>query len=108
MSEELKSCPFCGSTNSLKVFGANTDDTLVLSSYVSCEGCHSEGPIKKTIPAAITAWNTRAGEKTIAWAMIVVALIVSAAALTIYGHSNAVWTCFVIGFLLFNIWGGAA
>ena len=63
MSEELKSCPFCGDTRGLKVFGANTDDTLVLSSYVSCENCYSEGPIKRTRSEAITAWNTRAGEK---------------------------------------------
>ncbi|WP_415421474.1 Lar family restriction alleviation protein [Acetobacter fabarum] len=57
MSEELKSCPFCGS-----------DDVRITNSlhpYVTCHNpsCEADGPVCNTTEQAITAWNTRAGEK---------------------------------------------
>lgn len=57
MSEELKSCPFCGS-----------DDLYIphpehVFAWILCNACDTEGPVKNTKEEAITAWNTRAGEK---------------------------------------------
>jgi Lar family restriction alleviation protein len=51
MSQELKPCPFCGSTN-LNV----THE----SSYVMCYGCDADGPVTRPSAAAIAAWNNRA------------------------------------------------
>lgn len=55
--QKLKPCPFCGS-----------DDVDVVSNlytYVTCHNpsCEAYGPICNTTEQAITAWNTRAGEK---------------------------------------------
>mgnify|MGYP003362451693 CR=1 FL=1 len=55
MSEKLKSCPFCGDDEPLM----RGDDW----SYVECDECDASGPECKTEAEAITAWNTRAGEK---------------------------------------------
>lgn len=57
MSEELKACPFCGS-----------DDLRMrhsLHPYITCNNpsCETDGPVCDTEEQAITAWNTRAGEK---------------------------------------------
>lgn len=63
MSNELKSCPFCGDAHRL----AATDNDpceLLLNNWVTCENCKSDGPVKETQLQAITAWNTRAGEKS--------------------------------------------
>lgn len=62
MSEELKSCPFCGDAHKL-IATVNDPRELLLNNWVSCENCNSEGPVKATRSEAITAWNTRAGEK---------------------------------------------
>lgn len=43
---------------------------------------------------------------SIAWAMIIVALIICATVLTIYGYGDSVATCFVMGFFLFIMLGG--
>lgn len=57
MSEKLKPCPFCG-----------YDDTQVSDEqngfeFGWCPECGSVGPTHPTQAEAITAWNTRAGEK---------------------------------------------
>ncbi|WP_406238144.1 Lar family restriction alleviation protein [Acetobacter orientalis] len=58
MSEELKSCPFCGSSN------LHTPHPKHTSAWVTCNVCNAEGPIKHTRAEAIAAWNTRAGENS--------------------------------------------
>ena len=57
MSEELKSCPFCGGLSG-HVVGRDH-----LKAWVFCPDCDTEGPAAATHSEAITAWNTRAGEK---------------------------------------------
>ncbi|QEE86022.1 Lar family restriction alleviation protein [Acetobacter oryzoeni] len=57
MSEELKSCPFCGSRE------ISTPHPSDFNTWVHCLICMAEGPVKDTAHAAIAAWNTRAGEK---------------------------------------------
>jgi len=54
MSEELKPCPFCGSTNLgfLSLFAWE----------VQCNLCLAEGPKADTREEAIAAWNRRANE----------------------------------------------
>ena len=55
MSEELKSCPFCGDKDPMM----RGDEWK----YIECYECDGSGPARETEQAAITAWNTRAGEK---------------------------------------------
>ncbi len=55
MSEELKSCPFCG--------GSDLENLKPFYALVRCLICGSEGSLQDTKAEAITAWNTRAGEK---------------------------------------------
>ncbi|WP_366125156.1 Lar family restriction alleviation protein [Acetobacter lambici] len=59
MSEELKSCPFCGEAKRLFIGqpweGGNY--------RVSCQVCWCAAGGHPTQAEAITAWNTRAGEK---------------------------------------------
>jgi len=50
MSQELKPCPFCGSTNL---------NVTAESSYVMCYGCDADGPVTRPSTAAIAAWNNR-------------------------------------------------
>ncbi|MBS1014455.1 Lar family restriction alleviation protein [Acetobacter persici] len=59
MSEELKSCPFCGSNH---VTSATTAKRSSIH-RVGCMECFAFGPERKSTSEAITAWNTRAGEK---------------------------------------------
>ncbi|WP_415421251.1 Lar family restriction alleviation protein [Acetobacter fabarum] len=51
----MKSCPFCNSRNVRLI--------ELVNSYVHCRKCDACGPERATREAAITAWNTRAGEK---------------------------------------------
>ena len=54
MSEELKPCPFCGTT----FLGVQPSGW-----WVWCENCGAEGPANKHArDEAITAWNRRANE----------------------------------------------
>gem|GEM_PF-3166909 len=50
MSQELKPCPFCGSTNL---------NVTAESSYVMCYGCDADGSVTRPSAAAIAAWNNR-------------------------------------------------
>lgn len=56
MSEELKSCPFCGRPSTRIIEGPAYD-------FVQCLVCGAKGPIRYRKEHAITAWNTRVGEK---------------------------------------------
>ena len=51
---EARECPFCGG---LPVWGSGFATILI------CADCDATGPNVSTEPEAITAWNTRAGEK---------------------------------------------
>lgn len=63
MIAELKSCPFCGSEN-IKVTDNNDDGSpLTLNNWTECDSCFATGPVKALRSEAITAWNTRSGEK---------------------------------------------
>jgi Lar family restriction alleviation protein len=55
MSDDLKSCPFCGGTDTIILSGPVEDDWCA----VSCDGCYSRGPINYTDPACVKGWNTR-------------------------------------------------
>lgn len=57
MSVELKSCPFCGSEYISVPHNAD------INTWASCLACMADGPLGDTTQEAITAWNTRAGEK---------------------------------------------
>lgn len=52
MSDELKPCPFCGSTGHLR-----QNQHLAM---VTCTACTAEGPATELGADAITEWNTRA------------------------------------------------
>lgn len=54
MSAKAKRCPFCKSAD------VGLNDT---KEWVSCNKCWAEGPYRDTEEEAVTAWNTRAGEK---------------------------------------------
>ena len=58
MSKELKSCPFCGSGD-LHIPHSEHEVAWIL-----CNACDTERPVKNTKDEAITAWNTRAGDKS--------------------------------------------
>ena len=52
MSEELKSCPFCG--------GENVElSTSIRSQYVQCNECNAFGPDGRDSRQAVCGWNTR-------------------------------------------------
>ena len=53
MSEELKPCPFCGSSD-LAVM-----ELLSRGFRIECQGCGAYSPIKKDGPSLLHAWNTR-------------------------------------------------
>ncbi|NSL93879.1 Lar family restriction alleviation protein [Acetobacter syzygii] len=57
MSEELKSCPFCGCSSHIVWEGRK------IGHAVQCRQCLALGPQCHSKSEAITAWNTRAGEK---------------------------------------------
>ena len=63
--DELKSCPFCGDTNSLRVGIASTEEWHCAS--VCCDKCEGEGPYvedqssaEESADKAIELWNRRA------------------------------------------------
>ena len=51
---ELKPCPFCGSTDHHHIASV-----LNGRSQVHCEYCGSEGPVCESEASAIAAWNRR-------------------------------------------------
>ena len=54
--EELKPCPFCGSSNV-------TMHELNPNSYARCRGCGAEGGLRDSHDKAADAWNRRADAK---------------------------------------------
>ena len=59
MSEQLKECPFCGSTESQIHSHIVTKRCriTVLDWFVRCSNCEAEGPGKTSKGFAIEAWN---------------------------------------------------
>lgn len=56
---EIKSCPFCGGTET-RVAGNEIDFTWVVCTWVVCTSCRAEGPVKPSANESIAAWNQRA------------------------------------------------
>jgi Lar family restriction alleviation protein len=59
MSEELKSCPFCGGKSEIEF----DDEPCYHGStgwyYAKCKVCRAKGSFKNTEKEAANAWNTR-------------------------------------------------
>ncbi|WP_176078870.1 hypothetical protein [Paraburkholderia tuberum] len=51
MSDELKSCPFCG--------GAADTNLSMREPFILCKGCHTSSPLCPTLNDAKAAWNRR-------------------------------------------------
>ncbi|MCP1202744.1 Lar family restriction alleviation protein [Acetobacter oryzoeni] len=58
MNEKLKPCPFCHYDDAQVTDG---DETGL--EFAWCPKCNAQGSSCETQDEAITAWNTRAGEK---------------------------------------------
>lgn len=58
MSEEMKPCPFCGSTR-VHIAGAGATGVPGVS-WTFCDGCFSQGGICDTVEEAVELWNRRA------------------------------------------------
>lgn len=54
MSQELKACPFCGSSAQQNIISNG------FGVFVKCESCESSGPVCETELKAIEHWNRRA------------------------------------------------
>lgn len=64
MSEELKSCPFCGGESEvIKGHERATSREMRLFYRVFCRACQVRQLFHRSRKSAITAWNTRAGEE---------------------------------------------
>lgn len=59
MTEQIATCPFCGSDNVSPSYCTNVD-AVVSGRFVECEDCAACGPVHPPEADAITAWNTRA------------------------------------------------
>jgi len=59
MSEQIKECPFCGSTESQihNHIVTNHFRITVLDWFVRCSSCEAEGPGETSKGFAIEAWN---------------------------------------------------
>lgn len=64
MSEELKACR-CGGKLPVDIFPipAGIFQPKLGRYWAQCLNCGEQGPANPTVAEAITAWNTRAGEK---------------------------------------------
>lgn len=66
MSEELKHCPYCGSSDYLKVKRVDGETVLPDNFQVVCSwlagGCGASGGVRRTQAEAIAAWNQRADD----------------------------------------------
>lgn len=59
MSENLKSCPFCGSGD-VDVFDAGGEPYGCSQPYVHCNNCNADSKMCDSLDEAIAAWNRRA------------------------------------------------
>lgn len=66
MNEELKPCPFCGSSSAPKIYSANDaddEDNYPDQYQVVCDfnngGCGSASGYRGTEEEAVVLWNTR-------------------------------------------------
>ena len=59
MSTKATECPTCNST----LIATKRSFARGIAFYAECADCEERGPREHTIEAAITAWNTRAGER---------------------------------------------
>ena len=64
MTEELKSCPYCGGEANVNRYHADIDDVLFPGEdndcwYVSCSMCRASSWYDHDKKQAIAAWNTR-------------------------------------------------
>ena len=52
--QELKPCPFCGSSKDVNV------KYLLSRPYIICDNCHAQIPCYSSYKKAVKAWNRRA------------------------------------------------
>ena len=57
-SEELKPCPFCGSTD-IRIKNISLASSTRLPFWAHCASCGADGPHKSDFGYAIAAWNFR-------------------------------------------------
>ena len=54
---KLRACPFCGSKEHIHIDKYNNDGYWW--TYVECEECQANGPVRKQKRDAVIAWNER-------------------------------------------------
>ena len=65
LNNELKSCPFCGSSAFPSEFVYDLKPEHITMHFIECNGCHATTYEYDTEEEAIEAWNRRPGKMQI-------------------------------------------